>query len=438
MLSKREACFVMKRLIRLFVVVLIGFGIMGSSVQINADNEQVKFTLWHSYVGADMRAHFMDEILKKFAAAYPDIKIQEEQIPRDQYQTKLKTLAAAGQLPDAFVIWPNAMTREFAGANLIADINDLLEQNLDWKNSFVTPALKEFTVNGKTYSAGIGVSVTSIVFCNEELFDKYKVVYPKTFKQLLNVVKVFKKNGIIPITLGNKPQWPVQSTIFSLMANRRTGSAWLDNVLEKKGAKFTDPQFVKTLYDLNNLTDLGAFNKDYKSIDNVQMRDYFYRGQAAMMIDGSWALSDIISKAPDGLKKNIEMNVLPAFEGGAGDPNVMSGVSATGIVINAKASPKQKEAIKKLIRFVTDSNAQQLYVQNSIPVSFKNVEIDPAKVDPLFGKLVDLIKKHPFVTVYDSALNSEQTEIINNGLQAVMMGVQKPEALAKQLQAAVK
>jgi raffinose/stachyose/melibiose transport system substrate-binding protein len=427
-----------RRILSLFLAGLMLVGLAGYSSQAGADSEPVKFTLWHSYVGADMRAPFMDEILKKFSAEYPDIKIVEEQIPRDQYQTKLKTLAAAGQLPDAFVLWPNAMTQEFAKAGLLADINDLLEQNPDWKNSFVAPALKEFTVGGKTYSAGIGVSVTSIVYYNKALFAKYKLAYPKTYKQLLNVVKVFKKNGVIPITLGNKPKWPAQSTIFSLMANRRTGSEWLDNVLSKKGAKFTDKQFVAALKDLKTLTDLGAFNKDYNSLDNVQMRDYFYRGQAAMMIDGSWALTDMISKAPDALKKNIEMGVLPAFEGGKGDPNVMSGVSATGIVVSAKASPKQKEAIKKLIKFVTDKNAQQLYVKSSIPVSFKNVDIDPGKVDPLFAKLVDLIKKHPFVTVYDSALNSEQTEIINNGLQAVMMGMQKPEDLAKQLQAAVK
>lgn len=411
---------------------LMSFGVAG------AESEPVKFTLWHSYVGADMRAQFMDEILKKFNEAYPDIKVVEEQIPRDQYQTKLKTLAAAGQLPDAFVLWPNAMTREFAKANLIADINDLLKQNPAWRKAFVTSALKEFTVDGKTYSAGIGVSVTSIVYYNKALFEKYKVAYPKTFKQMLNAVKVFKDNGIIPITLGNKPKWPAQSSIFSMIANRRTGSAWLNNVLDKKGAKFTDVQFVQALNDLKALTDLGAFNKDYNSLDNVQMRDYFYRGQAAMMIDGSWALTDMIAKSPEALKSNIEMDILPAFEGGKGNPNMMSGVSATGIVINAKATAKQKGAIKKLIKFITDQNAQLLYVKNSIPVSVNNIEIDPAKVDPLYAKLVDLIKKHPLVTVYDSALNSEQTEIVNNGLQAVMMGMQTPEDLAKQLQAAVK
>lgn len=405
----------------------------------NAANnpKKVKFNLWHSFVGADQRAKFMDVILAQFKDKYPEIEIVEQEIPRDQYQTKLKTQAAAGQLPEAFLIWPNAMTREFANANLISDINDLLKANPDWKNGFIPRALDEFTVNGKTYSAGLGVSVTSIVFYNKALFDKYGLSFPKTYEELKNVVNVFKNNGIIPITVGNKPKWPVQSSIFSLMANRETGSEWLDKVLAKQGAKFTDAEFIRALTKLKELTDLGAFNKDYNSLDDVQMRDYFYKEQAAMVITGSWILPDMIDRMPAEVQKKIELGVLPAFEGGKGNQIAISGVSSTGIAISAKATRQQKDAIKKLIMFLTDENAQRLYTIYNIPVSSKNVNIDPSKVHPLYAKMVDLIKKHPMVTVYDSALNSELTEIVNNGLQAIMIGQLKPEELAKQLQSAV-
>lgn len=397
----------------------------------------VKFSLWHSFVGADQRAVFMEERLKAFKAKYPNVEIDEQKMPKDQYQTKLKTQAAAGSLPDAFLLWPNSMTKEFVKSNLISDINDLLSKNPDWKNGFIPRALDEFTVADKTYSAGLGVSITSMVFYNKALFDKYGLTFPKTYEDLKSDVQVFAKNGIIPIALGNKAKWPVQSSIFSLMANRETGSEWLDNVLAKKDAKFTDPQFISSLTKLQELTKLGAFNKDYNSIDEVQMRDYFYKGQAAMTIDGSWILPDMIAKAPEDLKKNLEIAVLPAVTGGKGDPNTMSGVSSTGIVINAKATPEQKDAIGKLIMFLTDNDAQQLYAKYSIPVSYKNVTLDGSKVDPIYGKVNDLIKNHPLVTVYDSALSSEQADIINNGLQGVMVGG-KPEDVAKQLQATVK
>lgn len=426
-----------KQVLRLFLVGMLVLVILASSV--TAGSNRVRFTLCHSYVGADQRAKFMEDIMKQFQEAYPEIEVIEEKIPRDQYQTKLKTLAAAGELPEAFILWPNAMTKEFAEAGLIADINDLLAENPKWRDSFVSAALDEFTVNGKTYSAGLGISVCSIVYYNKALFDRYNLAFPTTYAELKEAIKVFNENNIIPIALGNKPKWPVQSTIFSCLANRMTGSEWLTNVLTKKeGAKFTDPEFIAALNILKELTDLGAFNKDYNSLDNVQMRDYFYRGQAAMMIDGSWALPDIISRAPESLQNQIELGIFPSFPGGKGDPNVMSGVSSTGVVINAKATPEQKAAIKKLILFITDTHAQLEYTKHDIPVSHKGIVVDRQQATPLYIKLVDLIDRHPLVTVYDSALNSEQTEIINNGLQALMVGVMKPEDLAKQLQAAVK
>jgi raffinose/stachyose/melibiose transport system substrate-binding protein len=156
------------------------------------------------------------------------------------------------------------------------------------------------------------------------------------------------------------------------------------------------------------------------------------------MIGGSWILPGLITNAPADLKANIRMTVLPSVNGGRGDQNAMSGVSSTGIVINAKAGAEKKAALEKLIVFLTNDEAQQIYTLSNIPVSSKTMVPDPAKVDPLYTMMVDLIKAHPLVTVYDSALNSEQTEIINNGLQGVMLGALKPADLAAQLQAAVK
>lgn len=399
--------------------------------------QNVKFTLWHSYVGSDQRAPFMQEMMPKFKAKYPNYEIDEQQIPRDQYQTKLKTQAAAGQLPESFVIWPNAMTKEFSQAGLLADINDLLDKNKAWKDGFTSRALDEFTFNGKTYSAGLGVSVTSIVFYNKAIFDQNKVSYPKTYNELKDAIKTFSSKGIIPIAVGNKPKWPMQSSTFSLIANRETGSEWLDNALANKGAKFTDPEFIKALTDVKELTDLGAFNKDYNSIDNVQARDYYYQGKAAMMIEGSWAVPDVITKTPADVKANTVLTILPSF-GGKGKDDVMSGVSATGFAINAKATPAQKAAIEDLIVFMTDADAQKVYVKSNIPVGYKNVALDKSTVDPIYQQLTDLINKYPLVTVYDSALSSEQADIVNNGLQSIMVGQKTPEDIAKQLQATIK
>jgi raffinose/stachyose/melibiose transport system substrate-binding protein len=399
--------------------------------------EKVKFTLWHSFVGADQRAEFMEKRMADFRALHPEYEIDEQKMPRDQYQTKLKTEAAAGELPDAFLIWPNAMTKEFASASLLKDMNGYLDENGEWRDSFVSRALDEFTVEGNTYSAGLGVSITSIVYYNKALFEQYNLKFPTNYAELLNVITVFKDNGVIPIALGNKAKWPAQSTIFSCLANRETGSEWLDSTLSGTGSKFTDPEFVTALSKLKELTEIGAFNKDYNTIDEVEVRSYFYKGEAAMMIGGSWILPDMIKNAPEELKANVEMTILPGFEGGKGDPNTMSGVSSTGIAMSAKVTPEQQAAIQELIQFLTNEDSQKMYASYNIPVSSKSVVINESDLDPLYSKMLTLIKNYSMVAVYDSAMNSELTDIMNNGLQGVMIGSQTPEELAGELQDAV-
>ena len=434
---------------KLFVAIAAALVAAGASQAAFASGQQaaggaaaasgpVKISVWHSFVGADQRAEFMEKRIAAFRAAYPEIEIDEQKIPRDQYQTKLKTLAAAGELPDGFLIWPNAMTKEFSSAGLLADINDVLAQETAWRDSLLPRALEEFSFNSKTYTAGLGVSLTSMLFYNKALFQQHGVKVPTTYDEFKTAVQVFASKGIIPIAHGNKAKWPIQSEIFSLVANRVTGTQWLVDVLANKGAKFTDKPFIDALSIMKELADLGAFNKDYNSIDDVQMRGYFYRGEAAMMFCGSWVLPDIIKNTPAEFKQNVEITVFPAVAGGAGDPAVMTGVSSTGIAINAKASPAKKAALAKLIMFLTNDEAQRMYMDYNIPVSSRTVEPDLAKVDPLYAKTVTLMKAHPLVTVYDSALNSEQTEIVNNGIQGVMLGVTKPADLAKQLQATIR
>jgi raffinose/stachyose/melibiose transport system substrate-binding protein len=438
--SKQWITFSGKFFILAFTVLLGTILLSGCQKKTGAADGKVRLTLWHSYVGADQRAEFMTRRMEQFRVANPNIEIEEQKIPRDQYQTRLKTQAAANELPDAFIAWPNTPVREFIEAGLLSDINGLLSREKTWSDGILSVAKDEFTVDGKTYSVGLGISVTSVFFYNKALFQKYNVKVPATYDELKTAINTFKANGIIPIALGNKAKWPAQSEVFSIVGNRVTGSEWLYNAIAgKNGAKFTDKTFLDALNVMKELAAMGAFNRDYNSIDDVQVRGYFYREEAAMMINGTWVIPDIAANVDAAMKEKIEMMTFPVIAGGNGEPETLSGVSSTGVVINAKCTPEQKAAVEEIILFLTNDDAQKMYMEYYIPVSSKNVEADLSATDPVYAKLVTLMKAHPnMVTVYDSALNSEQTEIINNGLQGIMLGTETPEQVAKQLAATVK
>lgn len=61
----------------------------------------------------------------------------DEGLPTDGLKTRLRTVAAADEMPDLFVMWPDAMTKEFVKGDLLQPIDDELNANPDWKNGFI-------------------------------------------------------------------------------------------------------------------------------------------------------------------------------------------------------------------------------------------------------------------------------------------------------------
>lgn len=94
-------------------------------------------------------------------------------------KTRLKTVAAANEMPDLFVMWPDAMTKEFVSGNLLQPINEFLDSKPEWKNNFIPGAFDGYTVDNKVYSVPMNLSPTSFIYYNKAILDQYHVSVPK-------------------------------------------------------------------------------------------------------------------------------------------------------------------------------------------------------------------------------------------------------------------
>ncbi|MDT8716723.1 extracellular solute-binding protein [Clostridium sp. 19966] len=415
---------------------MIACGFAGCSKSGNdnkGDGKTVNLTYWHIFVGADSHTEYMKKLLDQFEKDNPNIKIEEQGIPNDQYKTKLQTQAAAKQLPDMFINWAGALTQQFQQAGLITDITDLLDKNQDWKNGFVKGCYDDYTIDGKVYSLPVELGFTSVVYYNKALFDKYNLQFPKNFDELVSDVAVFKKNNVIPISMGDKAPWLAQSCIMSSLGDHMTGTDWTKSVAANKGAKFTDPEFINGLKKLKQLVDIGAFNEDFNTIDATQQLDNFCAGKAAMVIDGTWAVGDIAKKAGDDMVKNFEVASIPGFTDGKGDQTTMSGATGIGLELNSNLTAEKKAAAEKFIQYILSKSSFETAVNNSIIVPY-DVTPDESKLNPLFVKLLKLTKEHTMSPVYDGIFGAQTADAMNTGLQSMMIGQVKPEDLAKQIQ----
>lgn len=396
--------------------------------------EQVSVSIWHNWTGQDAKAVAMRKIIEDFRVANPDIEVIDEGLPTDGLKTRLRTVAAADEMPDLFVMWPDAMTKEFVKGELLQPIDDELNANPEWKNNFIPNALDGFTVDGKTYSVPMNLAPSSFIFYNDALFKKFSVKVPETWEELEAAIQTFNENGVIPIALGNKTNWVAQSTFFSTVADRITGTDWFLKAVEQDGAKFTDPEFVEALATFQKLSELNAFQEGFNSLDETQMMQLYFQGNTAMVVNGGWALANLVNNAPPEVLDNTHITIVPAIAGGQGDPDTTSGVVGTGLGVSKKLTGSQKAAAMKLFYALAGPDGQKATLDSSTLVSY-NIELDKSKAYPLFVELYDLIQRVKITPVYDSKLGSATVEVVNNGLQELLMGGD-PESIAGKIQAA--
>lgn len=397
-----------------------------------APTDKVKLSIWHNYSGDDARAKVIRGQIEKFQQAHPEVELDAQAIPPDGYRQRLKTVAAADEMPDVFFAHAGTTIKEFYEGGFIQPINPILDKYPEWKNNFTEGALDAHTFDNSIYAVPVNASVTSLFFYNKTMFEQNGVKVPTTWDELMTAIKTFKDKGITPISLGNKAAWLAQSSILSSLADRVTGTEWFLKAAKQDGAKFTDPEFVQALTYFKSLSEAGAFQNGFSSLDNTQMEQYFVQGKAAMMIDGAWGITNMASSASKEQLDQIEVTVIPSIPGGKGDPNTLSGGAGGGFAINKKLTGKQLEAAQELIYTISGPEGMKLVAEANQIVNYK-VDIDKSKVSSLFIKAYDLTQKVKFTPVYDSVLTSAGTDAINVGLQDLLMKG-KPEDVAQKLQ----
>lgn len=418
--------------VSILAMVLAGCGAKETVDNGQAAPEKVKLTIWHNWTGQDAKAVTMRQLLEDFRAAHPEVELEDEGLPTDGLKTRLRTVAAANEMPDLFVMWPDAMTKEFVKGDLLQPINEFIDSKPEWRDNFIPNALDGYTVDGAIYSVPMNLAPSSFIYYNQAIFDEHGVKVPTTWAELETAIGQFNEKGVIPMALGNKANWVAQSTIFSTIGDRVTGTEWFLKAVEQDGAKFTDPEFIEALKVMQNLGSIGAFQEGFNSIDETQMMQLYSQGKSAMFMNGGWALANLVNNAPKEVLDNTHIMILPPVEGGKGDPNSTSGVVGTGLGVSKKLTGAKKDAALELLYALGGPEGQKATLDSSTLVSY-NIELDTSKAHPLFVELYELMKNVKINPVYDSKLSSAAVEVINNGLQELLMGG-NPEDIAKKIQ----
>ena len=427
-----------KRAVAVTIVGVFGIiaGLTGctSGTDSNGGSGKVEISMLDFLIPGEGVTQAMEPLVEKFLEDNPDITLDRESLSNSDVATKVQTLAAGDELPDVFMI-RGQMAREFVKNEKLYSFDQLLNDNPAWRDNFKEGVFSNFTIDGSVYAVPFQVTNTC-VFYNTELFAQAGITeFPETWEELITVVEKLNENGITPIALGNKDKWNAQSVILSTLANRFTGTTWYQGIRDGSGSKFTDPEFVSALTALSELAEAGGFNVDVNSIDGAQQREMYMNGRAAITIDGSWAIADFDANAPEEIKAVTEIAALPAAPGGAGDANAITGGAGWALAINKDISEEKLEAVHKMIIALTGAEYGTLALKAGTLTAIIPGEEYEDESQIIATKFAKFAEGRPFIPVYDHQLNSNVIEVINSGLQELLIGMVTPEEFAERIQA---
>lgn len=383
-------------------------------------------------------------VLQQWDEAHPDIALTQNILANAEYKTQIATLAAAGDLPDVFLL-QGMNSIDWAGQGLIYDLTEDIKNSpyaADYNEAYFAP----FTVDDKIYGfpALTGGTCTVVIYDKAMWKEAGYDTFPSTWEEVEKAAEYFNSKDIIPVAFGNGGKWQANSTFVSTLGNRYTGPDWFMSLVSKSGAAFTDEEFVKALTETQRLfTETEIFNKDFNAITDEDTREYYIAGDAAAIIGGNWDEAYIwaaLKETDEEKFNNMGFAVLPQPKDATEAPNSQNIGLGYAVAINAKVAedPDKLAAAIDLAEYITGPEFSSFVAENYALGGLTKVkDVDLSA----FDQVTQDFYNYSYVDtdtceIYDSYLTNAVWDVLNTDMQTMLNGDITPEEVAANAQAA--
>jgi raffinose/stachyose/melibiose transport system substrate-binding protein len=363
-------------------------------------------------------------LAKQFEAAHPGLKVDITPLENEAFKAKLTTVTQAGNPPGLFHSWGGGVLEQQVSAGLVKELSGDAASFL----SQVSPnGVKLYEIGGKQYGTPYELGMVGFWY-NKDLFAKAGVIAtPKTWGELLGVVRQLKAANVVPIALAGGDKWPAHF-YWSYLALRQGGVAGMAEAAKTGG--FDAPDFVTAGAKLAELVALEPFQPGFlgaKYMANDGQSALMGNGQTAMELMGQWAptIEAAYSTDKKGIGDKLGFFPFPALEGGRGSPTEVLG-GANGFAVGKNAPPEVFEFLKFLLSLDSQRKAA---VGGVLPVT---TGAESALEDPNLKLVHDALKNASGFQLYlDQAFPPAIGQQVNDSVAELVARSSSPEAVAQ-------
>ncbi len=402
------------------------------------EDESVEITFAHFQGEGDAMYKSIQDAIRRFENDYPNVKIEQDYYPADAYSFRVEKWNEENQMRDiTMILGINAQA--YAENNSIKPLTNLVD-TYGISTKILPQYFKEGSANGEIYAIPWEDASYGFIMYNQGIFDEAGVQsFPKTLDELEVASRKITEAGYVPMALGNKLLWPLDSILFSALVNNYVGSQWYDSILARDGnASFEDPQFIKALEALQRLGEMDLFNDNMNSLDNEQRGEMYQNRQAAMISAGNWECKSTTEVVPE-VAEETKIALWPTENLGQSQSVVVS--SAWGMAMGANIpEEKVKYAMIFISEYMCSTEFARIMAEEQGVYTPWDTEYDAITVDVITKQVEEVVEAEGVQRClnWDSTLPLEVKKIYQQGLEDIVQGNTTPEILAANMERAYK
>ncbi len=384
-------------------------------------------TLWHIQ-STGTGPKLIQDAVDRFEAANPGVKVEVSPIANDAYKDKIKVALGANAAPCIFPSWGGGPLAAYVKAGQVIDLTSQVTAN-NYKAYFLPAAWSNVTFNNKIYGVPVENSSIAVIWYSKSIFAKNKLTPPKTWNDLLKVVRALNHAGVAPFALGGGSKWP-EIMWYDYLVDRLGGAKAFNAAALRTGGKFTDSAFIRAGQYLQTLVKDKAFIKGYNGIiyDNGAPRQLIEAGKAAMELMGSWEYSGFLG---DKKADDIGFFPFPSIPGGQGDQTDVLGTVGDNFYSISSTCADKADAFKVIQYLIDDTSVKARVADGRIPPVAGVTLTDPNNIN-IYNLLT---KAHGVQLWWDQYLPPDLAQLHLNETQALFGLTETPQAMAAKQEA---
>ncbi|MET3898978.1 multiple sugar transport system substrate-binding protein [Devosia sp. UYZn731] len=358
-------------------VLKMGGGALAASALLPAYafGQSTAINYWHTFTSQSEFAG-LDEVMKLFAAAHPDITVTQENIPNPEFMAKVTAAVVSGSRPDTTMV-ASERVADLVAMNGLTDLTDRIA-SWDRRSDFDDARFKSITVDGKVY----GVPAFTFVdwmYYRKDWFDEAGLAPPTTFAEF--------RDAAIKLTDPAKGRFG-----FGMRAGAG-GQAYVINVMEGFGAKLVqddgtigldrDKAIEAVDWWAGLLTRDGAVPPSAPNDGFRQIMEAFQTGQTAMVWHHTGSFQDNAKLLKPGVE--FATAVIPA--------GPVNKISRLGYAYNTVTNPDTIDAGWEWLKFWGEPDAAIAFLEKTgyFPASTAAAKDERISGNPLYKPAADTL-----------------------------------------------